>query len=202
MKDYFRKMMKERIGEQFTLDGPSGLSETDMEIFIPKDINTVFAFMSTKKEIDSRPLIRYALEQNKKVALPRVQGKDLFFHQITEMGQPLSVGAYGIPEPTSESPQLFPSEKSTAEIEFPLLVIVPGLAFTTEGERLGKGGGYYDRFLTALFNAFPGERNRIIVAGAAWTFQMHKKLPYEKHDVKVNCVYTEKGCIVCTNALL
>ena len=66
------------------------------------------------------------------------------------------------------------------------LVLVPGLAFTAEGERLGRGGGFYDRLLSS-----PGFR--AFKVGVCFDRQMRETLPMEPHDQRVHRVVTEKG---------
>lgn len=64
------------------------------------------------------------------------------------------------------------------------VVVVPGLAFTADGRRLGQGGGHYDRFLTRL-------RPECLTVGAAYTEQLLDDLPTEPHDVRLDLVVTD-----------
>ncbi len=68
------------------------------------------------------------------------------------------------------------------------LILVPGTAFTRRGERLGQGGGWYDRFL-------PGRRDHAVTIGIGFAPQLVESLPTEPHDVILDCVVTEDGPI-------
>jgi len=70
------------------------------------------------------------------------------------------------------------------------VVIVPGLAFTTEGDRLGQGGGWYDRFL-------PQVRADCVTIGVGFGPQLVDALPTEPHDVRLSAVATDLGCDWC-----
>ena len=69
---------------------------------------------------------------------------------------------------------------------WPDVVIVPGTAFTVDGDRLGQGGGWYDRFL-------PGRRDDALTIGIGFEPQIVDSLPTEPHDVRLDCVVTETG---------
>jgi 5-formyltetrahydrofolate cyclo-ligase len=89
-------------------------------------------------------------------------------------------GNYGIHEP--ENPSLVPIDTMD-------LIIVPGVAFDTHGNRLGRGGGYYDRML----DGFSGT-----TAAAAFEFQLFSNIPYESCDMPVNYIVTESKVVdVC-----
>jgi 5-formyltetrahydrofolate cyclo-ligase len=66
------------------------------------------------------------------------------------------------------------------------VVIVPGLAFTVRGDRLGQGGGWYDRFLI-------GTRSECTTIGVGFDLQLVERLPVEPHDVPLDAVVTESG---------
>lgn len=189
--------MREKISGYILSGETACLSPKMFDTYIMSSIKTVFAFLSTKKEIDTLPLIQYALDRGKTVAVPQVSGKNLGFHQITSSAGPFTSGIFGLREPPENSPQLFPFTKSGGNINFPLLILVPAMAFTVRGDRLGKGGGYYDRFLASLIASYPSERSRITIAGVSWAFQIIDFIPVEVHDIKVDCLYSENGCILC-----
>jgi 5-formyltetrahydrofolate cyclo-ligase len=72
---------------------------------------------------------------------------------------------------------------------WPDVVVVPGLAFTPGGARLGQGGGWYDRFLANV------DRSRCVVVGVCFAEQLVESLPTEPHDVAVDHVVTEEGVV-------
>lgn len=107
-------------------------------------------------------------------AFPRVEGGRIVFHE-TRDPRALLPGYRGIPEPPDDPATLVAPERFD-------LVLVPGLAFTRAGERLGRGGGFYDRFL-----ALPGLAARR--AGVCFSAQLLDALPAEPHDARVEAVF-------------
>ena len=106
---------------------------------------TALLFLSMKDEIDTLPLLNAALKAGKGVFVPRVEGTDMRFYRA--MGGPWATGPLGIPEPPEDPDGLL------RQADFPALVFTPGLAFDPQGRRLGRGKGYYDRFLAGLNRA-------------------------------------------------
>ena len=74
----------------------------------------------------------------------------------------------------------------------PQILIVPMLSFDKELYRLGYGGGYYDKSITILKKHFKKERKFFITIGLAYSIQEEKKIPKEKHDMKLDYIITEK----------
>jgi 5-formyltetrahydrofolate cyclo-ligase len=104
-------------------------------------------------------------------------------------GKPLTPNRFGIPEPTLKNP------KSAAAPESIELVLVPLLAFDRKGNRIGSGGGYYDRSFSFLRN---GERPREpLLVGIAYGFQEVPHLAPESWDIKLDFVCTEDELIEC-----
>ncbi len=125
----------------------------------------VYVYCSVNREVSLEILIQDALKNNKIVAFPKVEGDDIFFYSVLSPEE-LKPGFFNIPEPVAAAP----APKGD-------LVLVPGVAFTKKGERLGYGGGFYDRFLT---------KNEIYSIGVGYDFQIVEMLPMEKHDRILN----------------
>jgi 5-formyltetrahydrofolate cyclo-ligase len=106
------------------------------------------------------------------------------FHPV-ERESDLLPGRFGIPEPDGD-------DGGQGEAVFFELVVVPGMAFDRDGYRLGRGGGYYDRFLSAA-------RFRAAV-GLAFAWQLLPELPRDPWDVPVGAVATEEGVIRAAGA--
>ncbi len=137
---------------------------------------TIFAYFPVRGEVDVRPLIRNALGSGKAVALPRVAGKrNLEFYRIKGL-QELAAGAFGIPEPPPFWPQRAPAAKAD-------LILVPGLAFSFDGNRLGFGGGFYDALL-------PGRRG--VALGVGFELQLRGRIPSGPRDARLDGLVTEK----------
>ena len=129
-----------------------------------KSAKTVALYASLSDEVQSFELIEL-LSQTKRVVLPRVAGDDMDFYPYTPSS--LKVGAFGIEEPQGCEPI------SPNEID---VIVVPGVAFTTDGKRCGRGKGYYDKYLSR--SGF-----RAIKIGVCYAEQLAEYIPNEPHDI-------------------
>ena len=140
-------------------------------------------FASFGSEVDTAPLVRWCLDQGKRVALPRIVGKrhmEAFW--VTDPAADLESGSYGIREPRAGLPQASPEAID--------LVVVPGSAFDRSGDRMGYGGGFYDTFLPRLQPRTP----RVAVA---FELQLVDDVPEEDHDLRIDVLVTERGVLRC-----
>jgi len=121
------------------------------------------------EEIDTAPILRFALARGQRLACPRVDraADRLRLHLIEDPARDLEPGTRGIPEPRRDRPAIDP-----AEVDWSL---VPGLAFDAAGFRLGRGKGHYDRLLPTLRRAAP---RWALALGPQWV----EALPIEPHD--------------------
>lgn len=197
MKKDLRIEIKQKINVFLSSGQTVYLPVGILEKYLPVGIQTVFTFLSAPNEIDTTPLNRHFLNSGKTVCAPRVHGCDISFHQIYAAEGPFDIGAFGLREPTAVAPQVFPPIEQIPTFSFPVLILVPALAFTQKGDRLGRGKGYYDRFLSRFLTSFPEERKKILLVGVSWSFQILESIPVEKYDIPVDCVFTEKGVILC-----
>jgi 5-formyltetrahydrofolate cyclo-ligase len=140
---------------------------------------TIFLFLSMNNEIDTQSLLETALKDGKKVFAPKVYEKGLVFYNVTSAGGPWEKGAFGIREPVATAPAV--------DEDFPAMIVVPGLAFDKSGNRLGKGGGYYDRF----FGELDTEGRRYAALGLCMDFQIVERVPAGKTDKKMDWVLTQ-----------
>ncbi|MBI4884468.1 MAG: 5-formyltetrahydrofolate cyclo-ligase [Actinobacteria bacterium] len=127
---------------------------------------SVMAFVAINGEPDTDALFALIAADGKRLLLPRVEGRELV---VCAGAGRLVASSFGVLEPTGPS-------LPVAVVE---LVIVPGLAFTTAGDRLGYGGGYYDRFLT---------RVEAPSVGVCFREQLVDELPAYPYDVRVQRV--------------
>ncbi len=144
---------------------------------------SVAVYCSIRNEVDTRAIIGAALAGQKKVFCPKIRGGDqaLFVRVLSEAD--LVPGPVGAAEPAGDV------RLSDADCE-DLMVIVPGVVFDDRGNRLGRGGGWYDRAL----HRFGGKG---IFVGLAYEFQVVDKVPAELWDEKVHYVITECRVIDC-----
>jgi 5-formyltetrahydrofolate cyclo-ligase len=147
----------------------------------------VLAFLSMPTEIDTAPIIEAAIGAGKRIAVPRIEGDDIAFVGLDARWRDWRRDRWGIPVPPASVPVL----TMAAIASTPAVVLVPGLAFDAHGGRLGRGKGYYDRFLSAL------SRERSAPAAAAspvpfsaigygFSEQLLDSVPMDSRDVPLD----------------
>ncbi len=143
-----------------------------------REARNVMLFASFRNEVDTFPIIKDALKNKQNVVLPRVNTKDkeLELYLVRDIEE-LSPGYSNIPEPVPDDARMFPAK----DID---LIIMPGLAFDSNGRRLGYGGGYYDRLLDRL-----GSKPDLVAV--AYSEQIINKVPSTESDKKVNIIVTD-----------
>ena len=141
-----------------------------------RDAECLCCFAGTGPEIDTRPLLRDALSMGKRVCVPLCAGPGVMEMKLISSLRGLSPGAMGIPEPSPDAPTIAPSE-----IDF---LVIPCLACDRSGNRLGRGGGYYDRFLRGYRGA------SVLLCREA---MLRDSVPMDAHDVSLPLVLSERG---------
>ena len=131
---------------------------------------TIYGYLPYNQEVRTVPMLQKALEDGKRVAVPKVYGDEMRFIYLTDLTA-VETGYAGIPEPIADDPV---ADDPTA------LVLMPGLAFDPAGHRIGYGGGFYDKFLAK-------EPNHPTLA-LCYDFQMVEHLETEEFDIPVDTV--------------
>ncbi len=141
-----------------------------------RSAETVFCYVSVGWEIATGPILAAALAEGRRLCVPRcLPGGVMHACAVSSPGE-LRPGALGIPEPGEDCPVVPPEEIG--------LAVVPGLAFDRSGYRLGRGGGYYDRYLPLL---------RCPRVGLCQARFLLPALPRGPYDVPVDRIITEEG---------
>lgn len=145
---------------------------TEMALASPlyRQARAIYGYLSYNQEVRTDRLLRTALAQGKRVAVPKVFGDEMRFIWLEDLDA-VAPGYCKIPEPVADGPQ---AEDPTA------LVLMPGLAFDPQGRRMGYGGGFYDKFL-ALEPTHP-------TLALCYDFQMFDRLETDPHDIPVDQV--------------
>lgn len=145
----------------------------------------VAVYLPWRSEADIMPFIRWCWREGWSVWAPRIRTdrKLLEFCHISGDGD-WTEGAFGIREPASHT------ERWDNETDWTLMA-VPGVAFSLQGERLGYGGGYYDRYLEQR-DAGKRRQNPWRV-GVCFDVQLTDNLPAEPHDIRMDALVTESG---------
>lgn len=147
-----------------------------------KEAENVLLYADFRNEVMTDKLILYAILDNKKVYLPKIEGNDMSFYRIYSLEE-LCSGYMGIREPIDSDFECFHTGSENS------ICITPGAAFDSFGARIGYGKGYYDRFLA---------RNRMnAVTAVAYELQIQEKLPSEREDYRVQKIVTEERIIEC-----
>ena len=145
--------------------------------------SVVMLYLSLPHEVDTTLIILQAWQREKTVAVPKVswQQRHMIPVEITSLETGMSTEASGLRNPVTGVPM--PLE----EID---VVVTPGIAFDKNGNRLGRGGSYYDRF-------FASKKLRAIKCGIAFSEQVIESVPTIEHDIGVDFLVTEEGVIKC-----
>lgn len=140
-------------------------------------------YMPLPDEVDIVPLIRWWQERGLLVALPRTIPKErkLEFRLVASLNEDLQVGAFGIMEPKQSCPLVMPEEIG--------IIVVPGRVFDECGNRIGRGLGYYDRFLKTL-------PSKVLKLALAFECQLVPRIPVKPDDVPMDVIITERRTII------
>jgi 5-formyltetrahydrofolate cyclo-ligase len=172
-----RKELRRRIAAL----GEKELEKSDLGIYnnlsrLPEllEAETVFLYCSTGHEVDTRRIIGFLLERGQTVALPvSLADGEMYFAQYLP-GELQEGRFFGILEPGEDAKRLEPEEGG--------LIVVPALCFDRGGYRMGQGGGYYDRYLSA---------RKLFSVGIGRDCLLCDRVVREEHDAPVDCLVTE-----------
>jgi len=137
----------------------------------------IFIFYPFRSEIDTTIIIKKALKESKNIILPRVEGTLLNLYFVNDVHTQLQEGSYKIIEP-------IPSSCTKAHVSDINLAIVPGVAFDRNLNRLGYGGGFYDKILRNL----PQSIKKIALS---FDIQIVPNIPVLDYDIKIDIIITE-----------
>ena len=136
----------------------------------------IFCYYGVKHEVATLCFMQSCLEDGRELYLPRCEsGRPLEFYRVFSL-EGLTPDIFGIPSPVVDRLPELPREGD--------LVVVPGAAFCSDGCRLGRGGGYYDRFL---------KDSPALHAGLCFGCALFDSIPHDMYDISVRLVITEMG---------
>ena len=171
LKKNLRRAMKTRrnaLTEEEKSDAADKCLSKLKELSEFMDSDWIYAYIACRNELETADIIAWCLDNEKRVAVPKVHGEIMHFYEIHSLADCVP-GAFGILEPVGE-------EKD--RITEPGFMLVPGLAFDKKGNRLGYGGGFYDKYLAS--------HGGIITAALGYQFQIVEEVPAEIHDKKMD----------------
>lgn len=146
--------------------------------------DVILTYVSLPKEVQTFFLIEDAFDKGKKVAVPRIEKSCMVFKYIIGMSE-LTQGTMGILEPSAYAENVDIAEEIQKAA---VSVIMPGVAFDEARNRIGYGGGFYDKF---LHNLSEETRGRVKLIAPAFDIQVFDRLPADQHDVKPDIIITE-----------
>lgn len=171
-----KKALRARIREQKKALTPAqieGASQLLTQQFLThpayQNARSVYGYLSYNQEVRTDALLRQALQDGKRIAVPKVEGDGMTFYWLEDPDR-VATGYRGIPEPFGTEPVADDPDA---------LVLMPGLAFDPAGHRIGYGGGFYDKFLAS-------EPHPTIAL--CYDFQLVPHLETEAFDIPVDIV--------------
>jgi 5-formyltetrahydrofolate cyclo-ligase len=167
-----------------------------------KRANSLLAYVSFRSEVDTTGFLQDVINSGKKLVLPVVDSRNkvLMLYEVKETTE-LEDGYMGILEPGVRENR----EVSLSDVD---LVIIPGAGFDLKGNRLGYGGGYYDKLLAGIRDQESGvskkeltpkpQRPGPFLIALAFEEQLEDKIPSEPHDIKMDIIITDNRLIRCS----
>ncbi len=136
---------------------------------------TIGGYYPYNYELNIMPILENFEKKNFLISLPKIRKNSQmdFFYWSTK--DPLNINKYGIPEPKS------------SKVRYPDILLVPLVAFDKDFNRVGYGGGFYDRYIKKIKKI-----KKLITIGLAYSFQKVKKISINENDIQLDFVITEK----------
>ena len=126
-------------------------------------------------EIDAIKILDKLEKLGYQISLPKIKKKFKMDFFSWSLKDPLLINKYGIPEPTSD------------KIVYPNILLVPLVAYDSNLNRIGYGGGFYDRYIKKI-----KMKNNILTIGLAYSFQKVRQVPTNKYDIKLDFIVNDK----------
>ena len=172
-KQELRKTIRDQkraMTEEMIVSKSEKLGELFAASELYKNAKSIYGYLPYNQEVRTVAMLEQALKDGKRVAVPKCYGDEMRFIWMDDLSK-VEKGYANIPEPIADEPI---ADDETA------LVLMPGLAFDPKGNRMGYGGGFYDKFLAK-------EPNHPTLA-LCYDFQMMDHLEVEAHDLPVDVV--------------
>ena len=169
------KIRKKKFNKELKID----LSKFIYFLKIGKlNLKSIGGYYPSNYEIDDLEIINLLEKNNFKVSLPIIKKDNQMNFYSWSRNDPLKINKFGIPEPVS------------SKIFYPDILLVPLVAYDSSLNRLGYGGGYYDRYIEKIEKI-----KKVIKIGLAFSFQKISSIPITQYDKKLDFIVTEKEII-------
>ena len=141
---------------------------------------TIAGYYPSNFEVNILNFLEEASKKNFRIALPVVQSSNKMSFKSWNFKTPLYVSKFGILEPNMSNKEIIPD-----------LIMVPLVAYDNKLNRIGYGKGFYDRSLQKISKI----KRKTVYLGIAYSFQKCRSIPINKHDFKLDYIFTERGII-------
>ena len=142
------------------------------------NLKIIGGYYPSNYEINDLEILNFFFKRGSTISLPKIKKKSQMEFYKWYKNDPLLINKYGIPEP------------KTLNRVYPDILFVPLVAFDKKLNRLGYGGGFYDRYIQKI-----SKIKKIVKVGVAYSFQKLKNIPVNKHDKKLDMIITERDII-------
>jgi 5-formyltetrahydrofolate cyclo-ligase len=167
--------VRDGLSHDFIRIASSKIQENLRKIESYRNAKSIGAYYSIGSEVYTKDILQEILNAGKELALPKVVKTDLVFKKITDLSE-LEVSNFSVMEP----------KERCEDVKKLDVLIIPAIALTRDGFRLGYGFGYYDRYLH-------GKKSKKIAL--SYAKQIVKAMPHDIHDVRVDCIVSEDEVI-------
>jgi len=191
-KQQIRQEMRKKILETdpafFAKYSPSVITKLQ-NIDCVNKARTIGCYLSLEKEVNTRDFLLSCYERKVKTSVPAFNSalNKYLWAEYDPMKSTI-LGPFKIPQPDCIR------EIDPKDID---IFIVPGIAFDFAGNRLGHGGGFFDRLLKGIREE-KNKKKEIFIIGLTFNFQLVRKIPVEEQDIKMDFIVTEKEVIICS----
>ena len=169
------KLRKKNSNDNFIISSNKFFSFLKINELKQKNLG---GYYPSNYEFDDLSILEFLEKKNYKISLPIIKKNYQMDFFKWSKNDPLKINKYGIPEPVS------------SKILYPDILLVPLVGYDSNLNRLGYGGGFYDRYLEKI-----SKIKKIFKIGLGFSYQEIKKIPINKHDKKLDLIVTEKKII-------
>ena len=180
-KKEIRALMRSKkaaLDQQFAEEYSARVTQRFVAQPFYREAKVLYAYLTFNQELRTDGLIRMAWADGKRVAVPRVLGKGVMEFYYIDSFDGFIRSSFGVPEPPEDPERLADDDD--------ILLLMPGLAFDRAHNRVGYGGGYYDRYLERKQAAGA----RIFKPALAYDFQIVDRIPADPYDIRVDAILT------------
>lgn len=166
---------REGLSLDFIKIASSKIQDNLRKVGFYRNARSIGGYFSIGSEVRTQDILQEILNAGKNLSIPKVEKKDLVFKKISNFSD-LEVGNFAVMEPKNRCEEIRKHD----------VILVPAVATTRDGYRLGYGFGYYDRYLS--------DKSAKKVA-LSYTKQVIKSIPHDGHDIRMDCIVTEDEII-------